>query len=87
MSPTSTKVAEEEEQQHIFLVKEAEKHEQEATKTLQFLVANFPHEVLNMRSEFSTVLRGVLLERARAQGKSNLIVSCKLFVYKISTIF
>ena len=86
MSPTSTKVAEEEEQQHIFLVKEAEKHEQEATKTLQFLVANFPHEVLNMRSEFSTVLRGVLLERARAQGKSNLIVSCKLFVCKISTI-
>jgi hypothetical protein len=38
-----------------------------STEQLKFVVRNFPEEVDRMRSEVSKVLRGVLLERARAQ--------------------
>jgi len=63
----SSNAIEDEGNDALRMSKEADERVESSTKQLQFVVSNFPPEVVNMRSEFSTVLRGVLLERARAQ--------------------
>ena len=67
MSPTTTKEMEERGLDAKMMESEAMERERASTEQLKFVVQNFPEEVHRMRIEVSKVMRGVLLERARAQ--------------------
>ena len=67
MSPTTTKENEERGLDAKMMESEAMERERASTDQLKFVVQNFPEEVHRMRKEVSKVMRGVLLERARAQ--------------------